>query len=59
MTPSFRSPMKTQDKLAMKLLSGEFKERDTIVVDGDNRKGERVFKRADGETNKEEQVLRV
>lgn len=33
-----------QDKLAMRLLEGKFKEGDTVHVDMDNRKGELVFK---------------
>ncbi|OGP75019.1 MAG: ATP-dependent chaperone ClpB [Deltaproteobacteria bacterium RBG_16_49_23] len=33
-----------QDRLAMKILEGKFKEGDTIIVDMDNRKGELVFK---------------
>ncbi len=33
-----------QDKLALKLLEGKFKEGDTVTVDLDNRKGELVFK---------------
>ncbi len=46
-----------QDKLAMKLLSGEFKEGDTLAVDTDSRKGELIFKKADVEARKEEQVF--
>ena len=33
-----------QDKLALKLLEGKFKEGDTVTVDVDSRKGELVFK---------------
>jgi ATP-dependent Clp protease ATP-binding subunit ClpB len=33
-----------QDKLALKILEGKFKEGDAIVVDADDRKGELVFK---------------
>ena len=43
-----------QDKLAMKLLAGEFKEGDIISVDVDSRKGELLFKKAGTGTVKEE-----
>jgi ATP-dependent Clp protease ATP-binding subunit ClpB len=33
-----------QDKLALKILEGKFKEGDTIAVDVDDKKGELVFK---------------
>jgi ATP-dependent Clp protease ATP-binding subunit ClpB len=33
-----------QDKLALKILEGKFKEGDTITVDVEERKGELVFK---------------
>jgi ATP-dependent Clp protease ATP-binding subunit ClpA len=33
-----------QDKLALKILEGKFKEGDTIAVDVEDKKGELVFK---------------
>jgi ATP-dependent Clp protease ATP-binding subunit ClpB len=46
-----------QDKLAMKLLAGEFKEGDTISVDVDSRKVELLFKKAGTGTGKEEMLF--
>jgi ATP-dependent Clp protease ATP-binding subunit ClpA len=33
-----------QDRLAMKILEGKFKEGDTVTADVDSKKGELVFK---------------
>ena len=45
-----------QDKLAMKLLEGKFKEGDTIAVDLDAKRNELSFKAAEGEGKKTERV---
>lgn len=43
-----------QDRLALKLLEGKFKEGETISVDVDSRKGELIFNHVTGEGKKEE-----